>query len=87
MYLSYLRNTFKHVLKMQNYQLLDYRTYSDKIKESLSSPPQAPHSIKKNDPSIWPREEKFKKIPITKFKFVMLDFFDIDRQGLCGLPT
>ena len=38
-YLSFLRNTFKHVLKMQKYQLLDYRTYSDKIKESLISPP------------------------------------------------
>ena len=35
MYLSYLRNTFKHVLKMQNYQLLDYRTYSDKKEREL----------------------------------------------------
>ena len=47
MYLSYLRNTFKHVLKIKKYQLLDYRMYSDKIKESLISPPQPPHSIKK----------------------------------------
>ena len=46
-YLSFLRNTFKHVLKIKKYQLLDYRMYSDKIKESLISPPQPPHSIQK----------------------------------------